>query len=1039
MFSLIFCLLLLFEQVKSFNGRNRELQNDVSKKMRSAESGTTSDHTNSFFLDSNRRGWQTFDSWENNEPQRMSCGSVAYSVTIENKTQQYLLMVTAYPNFLREYDKSKVFESWLYTVDTKSWQELDKFSPLPARPAMIQLCSKIIALEAVNTESFLNSNKAWILDTVLLQWQQTQLDCESLDGSRFSKQIAIPPNVRGVAIQQLQTNCRCKQSALVFLQPYVDDSHKTKPTMYEVRCVNRAGIESYEMKIVKSNISHISRFWSQLVCSCSNCIALYNPTTNILWKFENETWTNVSKIPGHLKLFPHVKFPKEQFGCAFTKETGRLIVFSIADKNVVKFDLKRKKYSIENVGRILPNRLYQRVMGTVAETSYKIVVFLSDILIGKMTAWTLIYQNKVWIWSISSAPNIAPSSRIEATSAFRDHFLTVWGGLDYYNIRGDTYQSWSGLVWTLDLTTMRWWLKIKGHFSDFIKYRDTCWMTNNCLVSLRHNNKLNEMEAWIYNVSATSWKLLVSTSLMNKRFGLSFVAANASTAISFGGKDFPSEKVIDETLILHLLPSVQWRRSLADKVNIVRPSARSNHAAVIMKTKMYVFGGINAAQQCLNDLWVFDINTERWEEVTPVNEPPDLSDVDHCLYFAASTPGQLLVTLILELLETNSGQDDDRALITWMFIVDLKMWHRIDYSLEKRNDRHKLTIEDVISKIVYWNGFLLMYDSYAVDIRYLAVKCPAGFTSSNISEKPCTFCKKGFYRETTFSDSNCFVCPNGLTTVNVGAHNITECSVCDDNFCKYGKCVPDFSERSLRPVCKCYIGYTGSTCQYPTYYLIVTGLILFVVVVSAGVTAYLFMLKRKTLNERALRREVVALTDAWQIDENEVACQEMIGSGASGSVYKAFYRDITVAVKKMVAIGLAKSIEDFETEIMFMRTVRHKNIVLFIGAGKSQPGDVPFLVMEYMERGSLKNVLYDLSIDIDYDRKLSFAMDSARGMHFLHTLEPPRIHRDLKSDNLLVSKHWIVKVADFVGHKRTVGHKKIVLCKKSQAGDVPFS
>ncbi|XP_062519214.1 probable serine/threonine-protein kinase drkC [Corticium candelabrum] len=69
--------------------------------------------------------------------------------------------------------------------------------------------------------------------------------------------------------------------------------------------------------------------------------------------------------------------------------------------------------------------------------------------------------------------------------------------------------------------------------------------------------------------------------------------------------------------------------------------------------------------------------------------------------------------------------------------------------------------------------------------------------------------------------------------------------------------------------------------------------------------------------------------------------------------------------------------------------------------------------MEYMERGSLKNVLYDLSIDIDYERKLSFAVDSARGMHFLHTLEPPRIHRDLKSDNLVVSKDWTVKVADF--------------------------
>ena len=82
--------------------------------------------------------------------------------------------------------------------------------------------------------------------------------------------------------------------------------------------------------------------------------------------------------------------------------------------------------------------------------------------------------------------------------------------------------------------------------------------------------------------------------------------------------------------------------------------------------------------------------------------------------------------------------------------------------------------------------------------------------------------------------------------------------------------------------------------------------------------------------------------------------------------------------------------------------------------------------MEYRERGSLRNVLYDLSIDIDYERKLSFAMDSARGMHFLHTLEPPRIHRDLKSDNLLVSRDWIVKVADFgLGRAVNVNTRRI--------------
>ncbi len=44
---------------------------------------------------------------------------------------------------------------------------------------------------------------------------------------------------------------------------------------------------------------------------------------------------------------------------------------------------------------------------------------------------------------------------------------------------------------------------------------------------------------------------------------------------------------------------------------------------------------------------------------------------------------------------------------------------------------------------------------------------------------------------------------------------------------------------------------------------------------------------------------------------------------------------------------------------------------------------------------------------------------SARGMYFLYTLEQTSIHRDLKSDNLLLSEDWIVKVAD-CGLERTV-------------------
>ena len=37
-------------------------------------------------------------------------------------------------------------------------------------------------------------------------------------------------------------------------------------------------------------------------------------------------------------------------------------------------------------------------------------------------------------------------------------------------------------------------------------------------------------------------------------------------------------------------------------------------------------------------------------------------------------------------------------------------------------------------------------------------------------------------------------------------------------------------------------------------------------------------------------------------------------------------------------------------------------------------------------------------------------LDAAKGMMYLHSSEPPVIHRDLKSPNLLVDKHWRIKV-----------------------------
>lgn len=91
-----------------------------------------------------------------------------------------------------------------------------------------------------------------------------------------------------------------------------------------------------------------------------------------------------------------------------------------------------------------------------------------------------------------------------------------------------------------------------------------------------------------------------------------------------------------------------------------------------------------------------------------------------------------------------------------------------------------------------------------------------------------------------------------------------------------------------------------------------------------------------------------------------------------------------------------------------MKTIRHPNIVLFLGAGLHE--FQPFLVVEFMSRGPLSSLLRNQSIPVDKDQQIRWALDIAKGIRYLHGLTPPRIHRDLKTSNILLSERWAAKV-----------------------------
>lgn len=73
----------------------------------------------------------------------------------------------------------------------------------------------------------------------------------------------------------------------------------------------------------------------------------------------------------------------------------------------------------------------------------------------------------------------------------------------------------------------------------------------------------------------------------------------------------------------------------------------------------------------------------------------------------------------------------------------------------------------------------------------------------------------------------------------------------------------------------------------------------------------------------------------------------------------------------------------------------------------------PMMIMEYMEHGSLQEVLLNPSIVLESNMIHSILKDIAQGVRFLHSSNPPVIHGDLKTANVLIDSKFRAKLSDF--------------------------
>jgi len=169
-----------------------------------------------------------------------------------------------------------------------------------------------------------------------------------------------------------------------------------------------------------------------------------------------------------------------------------------------------------------------------------------------------------------------------------------------------------------------------------------------------------------------------------------------------------------------------------------------------------------------------------------------------------------------------------------------------------------------------------------------------------------------------------------------------------------------------------------------------------------------------------------ALRD-FVIDNIQIGAQ--IGRGANGRILEGKWEGIVVAVKEIHSIFISEvSDQEFQSfKRSFLREceqssrLRHPNIVRFLGIYHPPGARVPSLVMERLHC-SLTSLLERNPV-VPLGTKLSIINDVALGLRYLHTRNPPIIHRDLSSNNVLLTKGMEGKIGD-LGTARLVDPRR---------------
>ncbi|XP_060078401.1 atrial natriuretic peptide receptor 2-like [Ylistrum balloti] len=211
-------------------------------------------------------------------------------------------------------------------------------------------------------------------------------------------------------------------------------------------------------------------------------------------------------------------------------------------------------------------------------------------------------------------------------------------------------------------------------------------------------------------------------------------------------------------------------------------------------------------------------------------------------------------------------------------------------------------------------------------------------------------------------------------------------------------------------------------------------------VLIIGAILFLFVLYRK----KRFEKELMGML--WKVNENDVKMRKArpgngttapsngepevqhkkklvrmetrgtLGFGSSCSLDKNLlyapignYKGSVVAVKNIQRRSIRLS-RDVLRDLKTLRELQHDNLNAFVGA--SLEAQNTYILTRYCSKGSLQDVLENDDIKVDWMFKMSFSLDLAKGMEFLHK-SPLRSHGNLKSTNCVIDSRWVLKITDY--------------------------